>query len=92
MTYSRECEGTLGGYPSEERLLTHVIVISRSRPFPFLMRVRRERVWPTAIELPVLAFTQGRVCVNWFEISRQPGPFDRQVLMRFIICLAASLL
>ena len=29
-------------------------------------------VWPTAIELPVLAFTQGRVSVNWFEVSRQP--------------------
>ena len=73
-------------------------IVSCSRPFPFLLRVRRERrerkerVWPTAIELPVLAFTQGRVNVNWFEVSRQPGRFDRRVLIRFIICLAASLL
>ena len=28
-------------------------------PFPFITW-RRERVWPTAIELPVLAFTQGQ--------------------------------
>ena len=40
-------------------------------PFPFIAQ-RRERVWPTAIELPVLAFTQGRVSVNWFEVSGQP--------------------
>ena len=46
-------------------------VVSRSRPFPFFTW-RWERVWPTAIELPVLAFTQGRESVNWFEVSRQP--------------------
>ena len=27
----------------------------------------------TAIDLHVLAFTQGRVSVNWFEVSRQPS-------------------
>ena len=27
------------------------------------------RVWPTAIELPVQAFTLGIVSVNWFEVS-----------------------
>ena len=46
-------------------------------PFPFIAW-RRERVWPTAIELPVLAFTQGRVSVNWFEVNGQPmslGPW-----------------
>ena len=47
-------------------------VVSRNRPFPFYSASMRERVWPTAIELPVLAFTQGRVSVNWFEVSRQP--------------------
>ena len=36
------------------------------------------------IELPVLAFTQGRVSVNWCEVSRQPGRFDHQVLILFI--------
>ena len=59
-------------------------LVSHSRPFPFLLHGRRERVWPIAIELPVLAFTQGRMNVNWFEVSRQPGRFDRRVLMRFI--------
>ena len=48
-------------------------LVSRSRPFPFYY-VEEGRVWPTAIELPVLAFTQGRVSVNWFEVSRQPFP------------------
>ena len=40
-------------------------------PFFFIVR-RRERVWPTAIELPVLTFTQGRVSVNWCEVGGQP--------------------
>ena len=40
-------------------------------PFPFIAQ-RRERVWPTAMELPVMAFTLGRVSVNWFEVSWQP--------------------
>ena len=31
-----------------------------------------ERVWSTAMELLVLAFTQGRVSVNWFEVNGQP--------------------
>ena len=42
-------------------------LVSCSRPFPFYYV--KERVWPTAIELPVLAFTLGRVSVNWFEVS-----------------------
>ena len=44
-------------------------VVSRSRPFLFLLHGRRERVWPTAVELPVMAFTQCRVSVNWLEVS-----------------------
>ena len=48
----------------------------------------RERVWLTAIELPVLAYPG--VSVNWFEVSRQPGRFDRQILMRFIILRLTS--
>ena len=44
-------------------------LVSRSRPFPFLLRGRRERVWNTAIELPILAFTQGRVSGNRFEVG-----------------------
>ena len=37
--------------------------------------------WPTAIELPVLAFTQGRVSVNWFEVSGSQCRFDLRLLM-----------
>ena len=33
-------------------------------------------MWPTAIELPVVAFTLGRVSVNWFEVSRSQGQSD----------------
>ena len=42
-----------------------------ANPFPFIAQ-RRERVWPTAMELPIMAFTQGRVSVNWFEVNGQP--------------------
>ena len=35
-------------------------------PFSLIAR-RREKVWPTAIDLPILAFTQGRVSVNWLR-------------------------
>ena len=33
-------------------------------------------MWPTAIELPVVAFTLDRVSVNWFEVSRSQGQSD----------------
>ena len=45
-----------------------LFIVSRSRPFPLsllsFIAWRRERVWPTAIELSVLAFTQGRVSMR----------------------------
>ena len=33
-------------------------------------------MWPTAIELPVVAFILGRVSVNWFEVNRSQGQSD----------------
>ena len=63
--------GNSRGRPSRTKVMRWVSLVSRSRPFPFITW-RRERVWPTAIELPVLAFTKGRVSVNWFEVSKQP--------------------
>ena len=40
-------------------------------PFPFIAW-RRKTVWPTAIELAVLAFTECRMSVDWFDVSKQP--------------------
>ena len=42
-------------------------IVSRSQPFPFYYVEEGK-----GLELPVLAFTQSRVGVNWFEVSGQP--------------------